>query len=302
MDERPEERSGDRRRGGPLGDEVNESEETRREPIEEQEETRVDDGEATRRIPYSGGGGSRGSERPGTRGYGGGEAETRETAGGTAGRGSTARGTDREEPRPRVIRTPQAAREERERTSGSAYPSIAEEREARLQEMYGGVDWLASFVGFTFTAVIGSLMALVSGLVLLGPLGLASALGEGSLGPELLTGLAVVAVVLFVAYFFGGYVSGRMARFDGGRNGMMVVVWTFLMAALLVLAGGIFGGLLPGTLFQTLRDSVLAAGGLAGLGSLGLGVAAGALLFALLGGFVGGRLGTRYHEDIDYTA
>lgn len=299
MDERSEERSGDRRRGGPLGGDGSEAEETRREPgaDPEQEETRVDDEEATRRIPYSGGGGSRRLDRPGAGGYGAGEAETRETAGGAA-----ARGADREEPRPRVIRTPQAAREERERISSPAYPSIAEERDARLQDMYGGVDWLASFVGFTFTAVIGSLMALVSGLVLLGPLGLASALGEGSLGPELLTGLAVVAVVLFVAYFFGGYVSGRMARFDGGRNGIMVVVWTFLMAALLVLAGGIFGGLLPGTLFQTLRDGALAAGDLTGLGSIGLGVAAGALLFALLGGFVGGRLGTRYHEDIDYTA
>lgn len=294
MDERSEERSGDRRRGGPLGDDGSEAEETRREPgaDPEQEETRADEGGATRRIPYSGGGGSRRLDRPGAGGFGAGEAGTRETAG----------GADREEPRPRVIRTPQAAREERERTSSPAYPSIAEEREARLQEMYGGVDWLASFVGFTFTAVIGSVMALVSGLVLLGPLGLASALGEGSLGPELLTGLAVVAVVLFVAYFFGGYVSGRMARFDGGRNGVMVVVWTFLVAALLVLAGGIFGGLLPGTLFQTLQDSALLAGDLTGLGSIGLGIAAGALLFALLGGFAGGRLGTRYHEDIDYTA
>ncbi|MFF0989862.1 hypothetical protein [Kocuria nitroreducens] len=33
----------------------------------------------------------------------------------------------------------------------------------------------------------------------------------------------VLAVILFIAYFCGGYVAGRMARFDGAKQG--IAVW-----------------------------------------------------------------------------
>jgi uncharacterized membrane protein YfcA len=40
-------------------------------------------------------------------------------------------------------------------------------------------------------------------------------------------------------------------------------------------------------------------GGLAGAGVAGIVVVVAALLLALLGGFFGGRLGSRYHTEID---
>ena len=39
-------------------------------------------------------------------------------------------------------------------------------------------------------------------------------------------GVVVAAVVLFVAYVCGGYVAGRMARFDGIKQGLAVWGWS----------------------------------------------------------------------------
>ena len=59
------------------------------------------------------------------------------------------------------------ARREREATPYPAgYYEATEEREARLRDMYGGVDWLASFLGFVFTLVVGAGFSSVAGLVL----------------------------------------------------------------------------------------------------------------------------------------
>jgi uncharacterized membrane protein YfcA len=44
-----------------------------------------------------------------------------------------------------------------------------------------------------------------------------------------------------------------------------------------------------------------AIGGLSQLGVVGGLVAVGTVLVALLGGFLGGRLGSRYHAEIDRT-
>jgi len=171
--------------------------------------------------------------------------------------------------------------------------------------MYGGVDWLASFLGFVFAVVVGSLFSAVAGLVLV-PLGFAPEISGGQLEPAVITGLAVVAVLLFLTYFFGGYVAGRLARFDGGRNGAMTVVWGIILVLLLTVIGGVFGDLLPGDLIGQLQTFVQSGAApafqaLIDMGLVGLGIAAGVLLIELLGGILGGRVGARYHREIDRT-
>jgi hypothetical protein len=170
--------------------------------------------------------------------------------------------------------------------------------------MYGGVDWLATFLGFVFAAVIGALFALIAGLVL-APLGFSLNLG-GEIGAAVITGLVLVAVLIFLTYFFGGYVAGRLARFDGGRNGAMLVLWTLAVALLAALVGGIFSNFLPvgisGGLRNFIQNDVLPAiGNLSQFGIIGVVIFVGALVVALLGGFLGGRLGSRYHAEIDRT-
>jgi membrane protease YdiL (CAAX protease family) len=284
MSDRPEDRPEERRRTGPLGD-SGDAGETRRVPPEE-----TDSGQ-TRRVP----------NRPFGTGERADEPETQRVP-----QRSPDETGDKET---RVIRTPPGGGPGRSRgdtAEGAAYSrgdyfEAAEEREDRLRDMYGGVDWLASFLGFVFVAVVGSLFALVAGLVL-GLLGFSPNLGGGPLGAAAITGLVLVAVLIFLAYFFGGYVAGRLARFDGGRNGAMLLLWSFIAVALLVLAGGVFGGFLPAGLSETIQNNVLSTiGGLSQLGLVGLLVAAGVLLAALLGGMLGGRLGSRYHAEIDRT-
>ena len=224
MSDRPEDRPEERRRTGPLGN-SGDAEETRREPPEGSEAG------ATRRAPNRPFGTS---ER--------GEAQETEAV---PKRPSDEAADDKET---RVIRTPPRRGASAETADATPYPrgyfEAADEREDRLRDMFGGVDWLASFLGFVFVVVVGALFSLVAGLVL-APLGFAPDLGAGEFGAAVITGLVLVAVLIFLAYFFGGYVAGRLARFDGGRNGAMLLLWTFIAVALLVLAGGVFGGFLP---------------------------------------------------------
>ena len=282
MSDRPEDRPEERRRTGPLGDDA-ESTETRREP------PGGADAEATRPTPTQGSGqadeeqGSlRETERVAQRPSG--EAEDKET---------------------RVIRTPAGYGTAQDATHyPRGYYEAVEEREDRLRGMYGGVDWLASFLGFVFAVVVGALFSLVAGLVL-APLGFSLNL-SGKMGAAVITGLVLVAVLIFLTYFFGGYVAGRLARFDGGRNGAMLLLWTLAIAVLAALAGGIFSNLLPTAISGGLRnfiqnDVLSTVGNLSQLGITGILIAVGALLVALLGGFLGGRLGSRYHAEIDRT-
>lgn len=268
MSERPEEGREERRRTGPLGD------------------------DETRRVPT--GNGPEPTRPVSTGGEGSASSETRRS------RRSTPKPDDKET---RVIRSqghPDTVRDATPYPKG--YFEAAEEREDRLRDMYGGVDWLASFLGFVFTIVLGAGFSAIAGLVLV-PFGLPPDLSEGQIGASVITGLALLGVLIFLSYFLGGYVAGRLARFDGGRNGAMVLVWTFIVAVILALAAVVFSGFLPAgvgaVVGNVAQGTTSAAGNLADAGTVGIGTAVGAVLVALLGGFLGGRLGGRYHSEID---
>jgi hypothetical protein len=275
MTDKPEDRPEERRRTGPLGDDA-ESGTTRQEPPA--------DAESTRPVP---------TEQPAE-----GEQEPAREKQPTTERppGET------EDKETRVIRTPPAYGTQ---ADASPYPrgyfEAAEEREDRLRDMYGGVDWLASFLGFIFALVAGSLFSLVAGLVL-APLGVSMDLAGAEIGPAAITGLVLVAILVFLTYFFGGYVAGRLARFDGGRNGAMLLLWTGVTVLVLALINAVLSGFLPEGIDNLIQNNLLSTiGGLSGLGIVGVLIFVGALLVALLGGFLGGRLGSRYHAEIDRT-
>jgi hypothetical protein len=236
------------------------------------------------------------------------EDETRQVPTGSAdgedGASYTTRRVRQEPPEEtRVIRSPNRPDTVRDATPyPRGYFEAAEEREDRLRDMYGGVDWLASFLGFVFTLVLAALFSAIAGLVLV-PFGFRPDLSGGQIGASVLTGLAVVGVLIFLTYFFGGYVAGRLARFDGGRNGALVLVWTFIVVLILALIAVVFSGFLPtgaaAVVGDAARGAVSTATNLAGAGPIGIVTAVAALLLALLGGFFGGRLGSRYHSEID---
>lgn len=169
--------------------------------------------------------------------------------------------------------------------------------EARQRDRFGGLNWGAGFFGalvaasvaLTLTAAIGAALAL---------LGLQTARSnlEQSPRPTLIGGAAVVLGVLVAAYYAGGYVAGRMSRFDGGRQGFGAWVMALLMAAVM---GG--AGLLTGlqlSLFERLE-----AGALLGLleSPMLWATATGAtlLLGSLLAAVAGGKVGCHYHRKVD---
>ncbi len=284
MADRPEDRPEERRRTGPLGDEAG-SGATRREPPGETEAG------PTRQVPT-------GQPK---------RADQEQTSSRETERIPRRPAGETEDKETRVIRTPGSGPATQGDTGSypRGYFEAAEEREGRLRDMYGGVDWLASFLGFVFALVAGSFLSLVVGSVLV-PLGISPNLAGAELGAAAITGLVLVGILVFLTYFFGGYVAGRLARFDGGRNGAMLLLWTGVTVLVLALVNAVLSDFLPagvsegiGNLVQ--NNELSAIGGLSELGIVGVLIFAGALLVALLGGFLGGRLGSRYHAEIDRT-
>lgn len=276
MSERPRDGSGESDRTGPLGDWDNE-----RAGDDRTRETPRNDADETRQIPRKSMRKEREDEEP------------------TRFAPNEARQPMREDRRSRRISSSGFEDEGRE-AYPKAYFEAAEERQKRLREIYGGVDWLASFVGFLLAALTGSLLSLVGGLVLV-PLADLQSLG-GGIGPAAITALVISGVLIFLTYFCGGYVAGRLARFDGGRNGMMVVAWAIVVT---FLSFAVFG-FLPGAFSELIRDltqnQILPAlSDIQGAGLIGVIVLISALALALLGGFAGGRSGSRYHTEIDST-
>ena len=278
MSDRPQDRPEDRRRRGPLGDEENTEE--------------------NRPAPRSGGPGGPNGE---------GEA-TRQGSPGESGTGGPTRATDPEETAPR--RTAEGVDPETRviRTSGGPeHEAMLYSREERLREVYGGVDWLGSFIGCIFAVVCGTVLLLLLSGIVLAPLSFTLDLQGQEIGTAAIVGLVIVGLSLFLAYFAGGYVAGRLVRFDGGRNGAATVVWGILLGVIFGVFSFLLAGFLPGGIsgaLESFRESSVlpAANSLVGLGLLGVGIAVGALLLMLLGGFLGGSLGTRYHTRIDQTA
>jgi MFS family permease len=114
---------------------------------------------------------------------------------------------------------------------------------------------------------------------------------------------AVIAgiVILFLAFLAGGWTAGRMARYDGGRNGLMTVVWFLILGAVLA-ALGVWAGSaynvvanvnLPNWFGNWWHSSNVTAGAVIS------GIVA--ILVAFIAAYVGGQIGERYNERVDRT-
>jgi hypothetical protein len=174
-------------------------------------------------------------------------------------------------------------------------PVVDRERQRR---QYGGFNFGAAFFGWLVAIGIAALLT-----ALLSAAGAAINLTEVSetdteVSPEALSvgGAVLILVVLAISYFAGGYVAGRMSRFDGGRQGFGVWALAVVVAVLLAIAGAIFGS--EYNLFGELDlpripldEGTLATGAVITL----------LLVLALtaLAAILGGRVGERYHRRVD---
>jgi len=171
-------------------------------------------------------------------------------------------------------------------------------RRDRQREEYGGVNWGAAFFGWLVAVGLGSLLV---GIVAAAgaAVGLTQVSGsEAEQNAESigLGGAIVLLVVLMIAYYCGGYVAGRMSRFDGARQGFGAWLFGIVITLLLALAAVILGSeynVLEQLNLPSLPvgESTLTTGGAIALAAV--------LLGTLLAAVVGGKAGERYHRKVD---
>jgi uncharacterized membrane protein len=169
---------------------------------------------------------------------------------------------------------------------------------ARQREEYGGVNWGASFFGWLVAVGLGSLLVAV--LAATGAaIGLTEIQNQANNASEETLGLGgaiALLVVLMIAYYCGGYVAGRMSRFDGTRQGLGAWLIGVVVAIILAVAGVIFGQ--QYNVLQQLNLPSLPTGN-ASFASGGAIALVLVLVGTLLAAAVGGKAGERYHRKID---
>jgi hypothetical protein len=174
--------------------------------------------------------------------------------------------------------------------------------EEAARHRFGGANLGAAFFGWL---VAVGMTALLTGIAAV----IATAVGysnnvtqtdaERAAGTVSLVTAIVLVAILLIAYYSGGYVAGRMSRFDGARQGLMVWVIGLLVTLLAVALGWIAGDQ------YNLLDRVdvpripipsddITLGGII--------TAIAVLLGTLLAAMFGGTVGRRYHARVDRAA
>lgn len=111
-----------------------------------------------------------------------------------------------------------------------------------------------------------------------------------------LVGGIALLTVLFVAYYCGGYVAGRMARFNGIRQGLAVWLWGVVMALVIAAVAAIAGAQYDVSARLNLPRLPVSEGQVTAVGAIVIGAA---ILAALIGALLGGLAGMRFHRTVD---
>jgi len=186
------------------------------------------------------------------------------------------------------------------RGDGVTHTRVYDEEAARHR--FGGANVGAAFFGWL---VAVGMTALLTGIIAV----IATAVGysnnvtqtdaERAAGTVSLVTAIVLVAILLIAYYSGGYVAGRMSRFDGARQGLMVWLIGLLVTLVAVALGWIAGDQ------YNLLDRVdvpripipsddITLGGII--------TAVAVLVGTLLAAMFGGTVGRRYHSRVDRAA
>ena len=193
-------------------------------------------------------------------------------------------------------RTARRSAREDARVPGPATPSALEVARARQRDEFGGINWGASFFGWLVTIGVATLLTalLASAGASIGLTVTDSAVARADeIG--LLGGIALLAA-LIVAYYAGGYVAGRMSRFDGARQGMATWAIGLIVTVGLAVVGVILGdeyNVLEGLNLPSVPvgDQSFATGAAIAIAAILIGTAVAAT--------AGGKVGERYHRRVD---
>ncbi len=186
-----------------------------------------------------------------------------------------------------------------ERRGRASDRESSEQLEANRHDEFGGFNLGADFFGWLVAIALTVLIASIVGAI-------AAAVGAslhvnqtdaerkaGTLG--LATAIALL-VILMIAYYAGGYVAGRMSRYDGARQGVGVWLIGLIVTLLAVGLGALFGA--QYNIFQRVDlPSMPVPTDTATWGAI-IALAA-VLVGTLVAAVLGGKVGQRYHTKID---
>jgi hypothetical protein len=191
-----------------------------------------------------------------------------------------------------------AARQAMTRATEDAPPQPAADA-APDDPAYRGFKFGAAFFGWLVAIAMTALLAGVVGAIATGVemvVNYTRAEAEQRAGTLGIAAAVILVLTMSLAFYTGGYVAGRLARFDGARQGFGV--WMFALLITVVAAGvvalantqnNVVSGInLPNV---PLSDSTLATGA--------IGTAVAVALLTLLAALLGGTTGRRYHDKID---
>ena len=185
------------------------------------------------------------------------------------------------------------------RANGAPAPS-ARDVHARQREEFGGINWGAAFFGWLVAIGVAALLTAILSAAgaAIGLTQSSSSQASDNAGTVGIVGGIVLLAVLAIAYYAGGYVAGRMSRFDGPRQGLGT--WLIGLIVTVVLA---VAGVLLGAKYNVLSqlnlpripvdEGSLTTGGLIALVAI--------VVVTLLASMAGGKQGTHYHRKIDRT-
>ena len=177
---------------------------------------------------------------------------------------------------------------------------------ARQRERFGGIKVGSAFFGWlTATGMAVLLIALLAaGGVVFGvatntTVDQATQATQNNTGTAQTVGLVgaiTLLVVLLLAYYCGGYVAGRMARFNGIRQGLAVWLWGVVMALVIAAIAAIAGTQYDVFAQLNLPRLPVNEGQVTAVGAIAIGAA---ILAALIGALLGGLAGMRFHRRVD---
>ncbi|WP_235022119.1 MULTISPECIES: hypothetical protein [unclassified Rathayibacter] len=169
----------------------------------------------------------------------------------------------------------------------------------RERERFGGLKIGCAFFGWlaaTGLAVILTALVTAIGAAVVGTQDVTADLAADPAAFGWVGAIALL-VILLVAYYSGGYVAGRMARFNGAKQGVAVWAWAVIVAILVGIASAVTGGgnevLSAVSGFPTIPldagDATVAA----------ILTALAAVVVSLIGAVLGGLAGMRFHRRVD---
>ena len=171
---------------------------------------------------------------------------------------------------------------------------------AQQKQAYGGMKFGATFFGWLAAAGAGVLLTALLAAIGAG-IGLSTRLNPADVttnpGSAGAISALVLLVVIFVAYVCGGYVAGRMARFNGIKQGIGVWLWALIAAVVIAVLAAVTGNQVDASRYLDGAPQIPFSRDALTTGTIVAALAV--LVVALVGAILGGMAGMRFHRKVD---